>query len=158
MPNVFKTTLYLIDANSDMIDENWIESELNSFADTTDLMIHIAEIHKSGNLEWHDDLAINQQSATTEDYEAYFEWPDAKTYIPGIRPVNEDPDKKAFSPGEATIKTILKIVIDTRIYTNDFEAAVNDMRDFIKLGYLCNITSFETNYGGTDYKLEVFKR
>lgn len=157
MPRIFKTSMYFVDATGNFNSKEFMKNELETFADNVDIEMRITDLQISEEFEWHDDLTINFEDALDSDFEEYFEQP-TKKYPPGIRPVNDDPDKKTFGPGTPAAKIIPKIIIDTRIYTDDFKTAVDDMRDYIKLGYLCNLTSIKAEYGTTDFKLEVFKR
>lgn len=144
MPRIFKTSMYFVDATGNFNSKEFMKNELEVFSEEKDLEIRITDLQISEEFEWNDDLVINYKHAEDIDYEDYFEQP-TKKYPPVIRPVNDDESEP-------------KIIIDTRIYTDDFKTAVDDMRDYIKLGYLCNLTSIKSEYGTTDFKLEVFKK
>ena len=69
MATLHKLELYIVD-----FDDYWevMKSSLESVADKADLCYKVASHEQSKEFEWHDDIDINKQDCTIEDYEAYF--------------------------------------------------------------------------------------
>lgn len=66
---IHKVELYLVDPNGMWNNlDNMIIAMENSL---DDVFFHIAN-KDTRNIEWHDDIDINESDATTEDYERYF--------------------------------------------------------------------------------------
>lgn len=71
MAKVYVVLSYITDYNDQFDDTEELKSLLEYSLDMG-AGVHVSHIEESNEFEWNDDLPINQNKATTEDYEKYF--------------------------------------------------------------------------------------
>jgi hypothetical protein len=73
MSKIYKATVYITDLNDDT---DTIHEELGEFIKhrlgTAGSLVDVFEEAKSEEFEWHDELKINNVSATKADFDEYF--------------------------------------------------------------------------------------
>lgn len=78
MAKVYKVEIYLTNYGENIDSMGDLKLNLkDALEDRFDSILHVSKIQESEEFEWHDDLKINNVSATTEDYEKYIRGDDA---------------------------------------------------------------------------------